>query len=106
MNSRTSAIFQKQCLSPGAMIAFELKGGRSETFKFLNKLDLIQLAVSLGGTESNAQHPWTMSHSNVSEKERTKWGISPSLIRLSCGVENSKDLIADLGNALKKEGNS
>jgi methionine-gamma-lyase len=105
MDSKSIKIYNKQCLSPGAMIAFELNSGRSRAFKFLNNLELINLAVSLGGTESNAQHPWTMSHSNVSEKDRNKWGITPSLIRLSCGIENSKDLIADLGNALKKEGN-
>lgn len=86
------------------MISFELKGGKAKAFKFLNNLNLVQLAVSLGGTESNAQHPWTMSHSNVKEKDRKKWGITPGLIRLSTGIEDADDLIRDIKNSLAKSG--
>ena len=58
-------VFQKQYSSTGAMIAFDIKGGEKEAFNFLNKLQLIKLAVSLGGTESLAEHPKTMTHSSI-----------------------------------------
>ncbi len=104
LSKKEKVIYNKQCLGPGAMIGFEVNGGKEKAFKFLNNLELIRLAVSLGGTESNAQHPWTMSHSNVPIKDRKKWGISPSFIRLSVGVENAEDLVQDLQNSLKKSG--
>ena len=104
LTKREQQIFENQCHSDGAMISFELKGGKAKAFKFLNNLNLVQLAVSLGGTESNAQHPWTMSHSNVKEKDRKKWGITPGLIRLSTGIEDADDLIRDIKNSLAKSG--
>ena len=93
-------IFKRQCKSPGAMIAFDVKGGEPEAFKFLNRLKLVKLAVSLGSTESLAQHPATMTHCDVSDKDKAAHSISGKLVRLSVGVENYEDLIKDLEQAL------
>lgn len=98
-------LFKKQCHAPGAMISFEIRGGEKEAFAFLNHLKLIKLAVSLGSTESLAQHPATMTHAGVEEEERLSHGITNNLIRLSVGVEHPDDLIADIGRALAAVGN-
>lgn len=95
-------IMKKQCLSNGAMISFDIKGGEKEAFAFLNHLTLIKLAVSLGSTESLAQHPATMTHVDVSEDDRAKMNITDKLIRLSVGVEHFEDLKWDIGQALDK----
>tara|TARA_B100000767_G_scaffold273838_1_gene305140 strand:+ start:4073 stop:5335 length:1263 start_codon:yes stop_codon:yes gene_type:complete len=92
-------VYKKQYSSAGAMIAFEIKGSEKEAFTFLNNLKLIKIAVSLGGTESLAQHPDTMTHAGVSLELKKAIGISESLIRISIGVENHKDLIADISTA-------
>jgi methionine-gamma-lyase len=94
------ALYHRQCLAPGAMIAFDIVGGEPEAFRFLNALQLVKLAVSLGGTESLAEHPATMTHADVDPAERIVMGISERMIRLSVGVEHPEDLIADLGQAL------
>jgi methionine-gamma-lyase len=94
------ATYQKQYKSAGAMISFDIKGGEKEAFKFLNKLKLIKLAVSLGSTESLAQHPATMTHIDVSAEDKKANSITEKLVRLSIGLENSDDLIWDLEQAL------
>ncbi len=93
-------IYKKQYSSPGAMLAFEVKGGEEEAFTFLNNTKLIKLAVSLGSTESLAQHPYTMTHADVSVDDKEQLKISPSLVRLSIGVENVEDLWLDIDQAL------
>lgn len=93
-------IFNRQCIGPGAMISFDIAGGESEAFRFLNRLRLIHLAVSLGSNESLAQHPHTMTHSDVPETDKLLHNITPSMIRLSVGIEHHEDLIADLTQAL------
>ncbi len=93
-------LYKKQCSAPGAMISFNIKGGEPEAFKFLNALKLIKLAVSLGSTESLVQHPASMTHAGVLEEEREVMSITDNLIRLSVGVENWKDLITDIDQAL------
>ncbi|GJM36116.1 MAG: methionine gamma-lyase [Saprospiraceae bacterium] len=95
-------IYQRQCLSPGAMIAFEIKGSEAEAFRFLNGLRLVKLAVSLGGTESLAQHPASMTHAGVSPEDKVRLGIHDGLVRLSIGVENVNDLLFDIKQALEK----
>jgi methionine-gamma-lyase len=95
-------IYHRQCLGPGSMIAFDIVGGEREAFRFLNALELIHLAVSLGGTESLAEHPATMTHSDVDPEERIELGITGQMIRLSVGVEHPDDLIADLEQALEE----
>lgn len=95
-------IYKKQCSAPGAMVSFDVVGGEQEAFTFLNSLKLIKLAVSLGGTESLAEHPKTMTHAGVDEKQREQMSITDQLVRLSIGVEYCKDLIWDIQQALDK----
>jgi len=95
-----AAIFKQEYSSNGSMIALYIKGGQEESFKVLDHLQVIKLGVSLGSTESLAEHPATMTHSKVDEEHKEALGISPSLIRLSIGVESPEDLIADLSQAL------
>lgn len=99
---RQQEIHNRQCHSSGAMVSFDIKGGEAEAFAFLDHLKLIKLAVSLGGTESLAEHPATMTHAGVPPEERQAHGISDQLLRLSIGVENSEDLIWDIGQALEQ----
>lgn len=95
-------IYKKQCLGKGAMISFDIKGGEKEAFQFLNNLSLFSLAVSLGSTESLAEHPATMTHVDIPEVDKINMNISPKLVRLSIGVENPNDLIADIEEAFAK----
>lgn len=103
-NSEQYHIFKKQLSCAGAMVSFDIQGGEKEAFQFLDHLHLFHLAVSLGSTESLAEHPATMTHSDVSEQDRAKLGISEKLIRLSIGVEHYEDLIWDIQQALEKVG--
>ena len=82
------------------MISFEIKGGEAAAFQFLNHLQLCHLAVSLGSTETLAEHPATMTHAGVSPEMKEKIGITSGLIRLSVGIENAQDLIQDIEQAL------
>lgn len=91
---------QKQMKLAGGMIAFELKGGLEAGKRFLNHLTLFSRAVSLGDCESLAQHPASMTHSIYTPEERLQYGISDGLIRLSIGLENVDELIADIEQAL------
>ncbi|WP_286742980.1 aminotransferase class I/II-fold pyridoxal phosphate-dependent enzyme [Roseivirga sp. UBA1976] len=95
------ALFKRQNNSGGAMIAFEVHGGEAEAFRFLNALELAHLAISLGSTETLVSHPYTMSSSNMDEADRLKNGITPSLIRVSVGIENIDDLVKDFDQALR-----
>ncbi len=94
-------IFERQCRGPGSMVSFYLKGGKREAFRFLNALRLAKLAVSLGGTKTLAEHPATMTHSDLDPKERVALGIDDRMIRLSVGAEHYKDIIQDLEQALR-----
>lgn len=91
---------KRQMRLSGGMIAIELKGGIKAGREFLNRLNLFSRAVSLGDCESLAQHPATMTHATYSAEERQRHGISDGLIRLSIGLEDVDDLIADLKQAL------
>lgn len=93
-------LYQTQCDAPGAMLSFDIVGGERQAFAFLNHLKLVKLAVSLGSTESLAQHPASMTHAGIPAEEREAMGIRDQLVRLSVGVENADDLIRDLGQAL------
>lgn len=94
------AVYQKQCKGAGSTFSFEVDGGEAAAFAVLNKLKLIKLAVSLGGTESLAQHPAAMTHSGVPKERREFIGVTEGLIRVSIGIEDADDLIADLAQAL------
>ena len=95
-------IFQRQYLSNGAMLSFDVKGGEKEAFVFLNNLKHIKLAVSLGGTESLAEHPATMTHADVPFEEKELYNITGKMVRLSIGIENARDIIHDIEQALDK----
>jgi methionine-gamma-lyase len=92
--------YRKQCVGPGSLIAFEVDSGEAGAFRFLNALKLVKLAVSLGGTESLAEHPGTMTHSDIPPDGQLRMGITPGLVRLSVGVEHFEDIIADMEQAL------
>jgi cystathionine beta-lyase len=95
------AIAKKQMKDFGGMVSFSLKDESKEaTFKFLKNTQVFTLAESLGGVESLVNHPVTMSHASIPEKERLKIGITEAIIRLSVGIEDEEDLLADLDNAL------
>ena len=93
-------IAARQCTSHGSMISFDIVGGEQAAFKFLNALKIVHLAVSLGGTESLAEHPATMTHCDIDADDRASMGIGDGLVRLSVGVENVDDLIWDIEQAL------
>lgn len=95
------AILKRQFSSYGAMISFDIQGGEKEAFKFLDSLKLLKLAVSLGGTESLAEHPQTMTHADVSEEDKKMMDITEKLVRISVGVENYEDIINDIDQAFK-----
>ncbi len=93
---------KRQMSQPGAMIAFEVMGGVPAGIALMNRLKLIQRAVSLGDAESLIQHPASMTHSTYTPEERAEHGISDGLIRLSVGLEDVEDILADLAQALNR----
>lgn len=95
-------LYKRQCLSPGAMISFDVKGAEKQAFKVLNSLKLIKLAVSLGSTESLAEHPYSMTHTPVDDGLKKQMNITEKMVRLSVGVENYEDIIEDIKQALEK----
>lgn len=100
--TRAHHIYSQQYSSAGTMIAFELQGGETEAFRFLNNLHLIKLAVSLGSTESLVQLPAAMTHIGMTPEARSEFGISDKLIRLSVGIEHVDDLLMDILNAISE----
>ncbi|WP_407081802.1 methionine gamma-lyase [Psychrobacillus antarcticus] len=93
-------VAKKQMKAGGGLISFTIKGGVKQAQKLMNELKLIKIAVSLGDAETLIQHPSTMTHSSVPEKERLEMGITGGLLRLSVGLENSSDILEDLQQAL------
>ena len=96
------ATFLRQCRSAGAMVSFDVRGGEAAAFRFMNALKLVKLAVSLGGTESLAEHPATMTHAGVDPDHRLAMAITGKMVRLSVGVEHFEDIIWDLRQGLEK----
>ena len=94
------ALACQQMARPGAMIAFELKGGLDAGRRMMNNLRMIARAVSLGDAETLIQHPASMTHSTYTAEERATHGISDGLIRLSVGLEDMSDILDDLDTAL------
>lgn len=95
-------IAKKQQKGYGSLLSFELKGGAEKTPVFVEKLKIFTLAQSLGGTESLISHPTTMTHAGISAQARQAAGISDQLLRISVGLEDVNDLIADLAQALEQ----
>jgi methionine-gamma-lyase len=98
--SAAARVHKAQATGPGSTFSFDVKGGKAAAFKALNALQIFKLAVSLGGTESLASHPASTTHSGVPKEVRDAIGVSDATIRLSIGIENPDDLIADLTQAL------
>lgn len=94
------ATYKRQHSGPGSLISFYIRGAEQEAFAFLDALKVFKLAVSLGSTESLAQHPASMTHSGLTPEDKLLGGITDSLIRLSIGIENHEDLIWDIRQAL------
>ena len=94
------AVAQKQMKHGGALIAFYVKGGKKNAFSFLNKLNIIDISNNLGDAKSLITHPASTTHSNIAENARKELGITDGLLRLSVGLEDVDDLIADIEQAL------
>merc|ERR1712098_716306 len=97
-------LVKSQCYGHSGMISFYLKGKLAESKAMLSALKLITLAESLGGYESLAELPYSMTHASIEEKERVALGVTNNLIRLSVGLEGAEDIIKDIEQALKAAG--
>ena len=94
------AIAIKQMQNGGGIVCFELKGGIEAGRKFLDQLQMLSLTANLGDTRSIASHPASTTHAKLSEAERQAVKITPGLIRISVGLENKEDILADILQAL------
>jgi methionine-gamma-lyase len=97
---RQKDIFDRHCTGAGSTFSLFIKGGEEESFRFLDALKIAKLAVSLGGTETLASHPAAMTHLSVPEERKKALGITDNLVRVSIGIEDPDDLIADFAQAL------
>jgi len=95
-------IFASHCSGAGSTFSLLIKGGEAESFRMLDGLRLVKLAVSLGGTESLASHPASMTHLSVPDARRAQLGITNNLVRVSIGIESAEDLMADFSQALEQ----
>ncbi|HEU4650138.1 MAG TPA: cystathionine gamma-synthase family protein, partial [Croceibacterium sp.] len=95
-------IYRRHCTGPGSTFSLFLTGGEAEAFRFLDSLKIAKLAVSLGGTETLASHPAAMTHLSVPPERKAALGITDNLVRVSIGIEDADDLIADFDQALAK----
>jgi methionine-gamma-lyase len=99
--SRQADIYNRHCTGAGSTFSLYLNGGEREAFAFLDALQIAHLAVSLGGTETLASAPAAMTHLSVPDERKQALGITDNLVRISIGVEDADDLIADFENALR-----
>jgi methionine-gamma-lyase len=99
-DARQADIYRRHCTGAGSTFSLYLKGGERESFAFLDALRIAHLAVSLGGTETLASHPAGMTHLSVPPERKAALGIGDNLVRISIGVEDADDLIADFDQAL------
>ena len=97
---RQQDIFGRHCTGAGSTFSVFIKGGEAESFRFLDALKIAKLAVSLGGTETLASHPAAMTHLSVPPERKAMLGITDNLVRISVGIEDADDLIADFEQAL------
>ncbi len=99
-DARQQDIFDRHCSGAGSTFSVFIKGGEDESFRFLDALKIAKLAVSLGGTETLASHPAAMTHLSVPQERKDALGITDNLVRISIGIEDPDDLIADFEQAL------
>ncbi|HNJ48382.1 MAG TPA: cystathionine gamma-synthase family protein [Novosphingobium sp.] len=97
---RQQDIYDRHCTGAGSTFSLYLKGGEAEAFRFLDSLKIAKLAVSLGGTETLASLPAAMTHLSVPDERKAQLGITDNLVRISIGIEDADDLIADFEQAL------
>jgi methionine-gamma-lyase len=97
---RQQDIFNRHCSGAGSTFSVFVRGGEAESFAFLDALRIAKLAVSLGGTETLASHPASMTHLSVPDDRKAQLGITDNLVRISVGIEDADDLIADFEQAL------
>ena len=95
-------IFEKQCAYPGGLFSVEFRGGKPAAFEFLRHLRIARNAVSLGGVESLVCHPKSTTHSGMSAEELEESGVTDGLVRISAGIEDWRDLLADFEQALEE----
>ncbi len=95
-------IVKKQMKGGSTLVCLELKGGKKAAFGFQNALDIVKISNNLGDAKSLITHPATTTHKNLSEDARAELGIGPGTLRLSIGLEDADDLIADIGEALER----
>ena len=100
-DARQQDIYDRHCLGAGSTFSLLLTGGEAECFRFLDNLTIAKLAVSLGGTETLASHPASMTHLSVPQARKDLLGITDNLVRISVGIEDADDLIADFAQALE-----
>jgi cystathionine gamma-synthase/methionine-gamma-lyase len=99
--SRAAIVFARQCRGAGSTFTFRIRGGEAEAFRMLDRLRVVRMAVSLGGTETLICHSASTTHFNVPEERRRQQGIDESSLRVSVGVEHADDLIEDFRQALE-----
>jgi methionine-gamma-lyase len=99
-DKRQQDIYARHCTGAGSTFSVFIKGGEAECFKFLDHMTIAKLAVSLGGTETLASHPASMTHLSVPPERKKALGITDNLVRISIGIEDADDLIADFEQAL------
>ena len=91
---------KRQMDKGGTVVSLDVKGGQEAAFRFLNALKIITISNNLGDAKSIATHPTTTTHQRLSDEQRTALGITPGLVRVSVGLEDGRDLIDDISNAL------
>jgi O-succinylhomoserine sulfhydrylase len=95
-----AALAKRQMPGGGPMVAFEIKGGKKEAFRFMNALEIVKISNNLGDAKSLVTHPTTTTHQRLSPEARAELGIFDNSVRLSIGLEDVADLMADLDQAL------
>ena len=99
-DARQQDIYHRHCTGAGSTFSLFIKGGEAESFRFLDSLQIAKLAVSLGGTETLTSHPAAMTHLSVPQERKDALGTTDNLVRISVGIEDAADLIADFEQAL------
>ena len=102
MGERQVALWKKQCTGAGSLVSFDVQGGEAEAYRVLDAVRHMRLAVSLGGIETLVEHPWSMTHADMTPEQKLHAGFGPAMIRLSVGLEDPADLADDLEQALEK----
>jgi methionine-gamma-lyase len=102
MGARQVALWKTQCTGAGSIVSFDVKGGEAEAYRVLDAVRHMRLAVSLGGIETLIEHPWSMTHADMTAAQKREAGFTDAMIRLSVGLEDPADLADDLDRALAR----